>query len=174
MIPPPDAVKELLDLHPTARWGYCGTTNETGEPEFALLEIYPRHEAKNKMYEPWDGRGPVFGPAFDPETHEALWLWTFTRHDLQTKAFVPLVKRWRTPLRQRMIESAKERGKQWDATIDGLAEEMGCDMYRRAQRSNHHGEVVAKKFLTTEERAVIAGDTIRDLSDDFMPFQPGQ
>ena len=172
MHPGPDAIMALKRLHPMARLGWFGKERksevELNPGEFALLELYPKHEVPRRIYEPGRERGPVFGESWDHDRYEPLWLANFSPEDVQTLRFVPVVRRWMTPIHRRMYDSAKERGKAYQARIEDLAGTMGEKVWFDIQHSTSSGPCSPKKFTHHEEREPI------DLTNSFMPPFPAE
>jgi hypothetical protein len=171
----PDAIAALRELCPDARWAWYGKpkhgeSEELNRGQFALLQLYRRHEASGALYEQWGDKGPIFGAPFDRDRYEPLWLANFTPEDVFALRFVPVVRRWMRPLRARLVESAQQRGLDYENEIKQLAGRIGDEMWWRSQRSTDTPIVVPKKFLTKEDKAVLCGDAMRDVRNDFMPY----
>jgi hypothetical protein len=163
MHPGQDAITALRRLHPEARWGWHNEMQE-----FSLLELYPKHEVPTKIYEPWRRKGPVFGEPWDHDRYEPLWLANFPPSDLRSQRFVPVIRRWLTPLHRRMYDSALERGKKFQDKISNLAGQIGEEIWWDHQRNPHRGQVVARKHAPLQDQEP------RDLTHEFMPPFPAE
>lgn len=172
MVPNPDAVDALARLYSSARLAWMGQEREfAGQLNagvFALLDLYAKHEAKFKVYEPWGDRGPVYGKPWDKDKFVPLLLATFTVEEVQSLSFMPVVRRWMTPIHRRMYESARERGEAFDRKVSNLTGEAGEKAWHDIQHSTHSGATVAKKHATYEEREPVS------FKNAFMPRFPAE
>ena len=101
MEPGPDAIKQLERIHQTARWAWY-----RAEGCFALLELYPAHEAQGSLYEPWGRRGPVYGAPYDSDRFTPVWLANFSVEDVKNLSFTPTIRRWLTSMRDRINQQS--------------------------------------------------------------------
>lgn len=164
---------KLYDLHKQVRLGWVGEDrgpeDELNKGKFALIQLYHRRDAERTYYgDPWNDRGPIFGRSFDRLARVPIMLHLIEPEDVFSGKVVVDLKRWMTPIGKRMLESARERGKQYQTEVDNLAGEMGSRMYWDA----HHGGSAtipeAQKFLTAEDKAVLSGETIRGVENTFV------
>lgn len=164
MEPGPDAIKQLERLQPTARWGWYQQ-----EGCFSLLELYPVSQSEAVLYEPWGRRGPVFGAPFDPDKYQAVWLANFKPWEVQRGSFIPIIKRWMTSMRDRMVRSAERTAQEFENNIHECAGEQGERLYRDGQKSTESPVMVPYKFLTQQEKDSLTGDFHDDVKQGFMP-----
>ena len=176
---PKHITEALYKLHKQVRLGWIGRehgpTEELNQGSFALIQLYHTRDAANTYYgEPWNDRGPIFGRSYDRLQRLPILLHLVSPDDVFSGRVVSTLKRWMMPIGQRMLESAREKGKMYQSSIDDLAGEMGTRMYWDA----HHGGSAtipeAKKFLTPEDKAVLSGETIRGVENTYVQnFQTG-
>lgn len=162
MYPRPEATEHLERLHPTARLGWKGTS-------FALLELYPARAVDHLLYERWNDKGPVYGSPYDPLAQVPVWLADFDPEEVQSMDFLDKVKRWLTPIKKRVRDSALAKGRELESTMRDTAGEYGEKLYRDAQRSCESGVPTPKKFLTDEDKKVLSGDHGHSLEEVFLP-----
>ena len=175
MVPGPDAIEALASIHAPARWAWWGDETEDDDElnrgSFALLELYPKHEVDNQLYERWNDKGPIYGAPFDRDRFVPLLLWSFTPEEVESRRFVPVIRDWLTPMRKRMIDTAMERADNYEGRVASLSGEMGNHLHWLSQRNNSSPNTAARKFLTPAERAALAGDIEHDTWAEYNPFR---
>jgi hypothetical protein len=173
MHPPWEAVENLERLESTARLAWFPdpqkAEGELNAGAFALLQLYPRAKMDEILYEPWGDKGPVFGSTWNNDKYYPAWLANFTKEQVFSGSFILDVRRWMRPLKERVVESAQELGREKQARMRDMAEEAGDRMYHKAQKSLDRPPVLAKKFVSEEDKAILSGDAQRDYTEDFMP-----
>lgn len=173
MHPPDHRSKALEKLHPRARLGWVGMERDADDEninkgQFALLQLYPKRA--EVLYEPWNGRGPVFGSHFDPLQWQPCWLANFDPQEVFNGEFLAKVKRWMTPMSKRVKESAIEKGKALEAEVSDITGDAGERLYWAAQKATDRPNVVAKRHMGAEDKAVLSGDNPPvDFTETFVP-----
>ena len=172
---PRSICEALYRLHKHVRLGWVGEdrTGPEDEPnkgKFALLQLYTARDASRTFYgDPWSDRGPIYGRPFDRLQRVPIMLTLVEPQDVFSGKIVADLKRWMKPIGQRMLASAREKGAEYQSQLDDLAGEAGEHLYWSSQQTGAaRPPVVAQKFLTEHDKAVLAGDTIHGVKDAFV------
>ena len=172
---PTDAIEALERLHPQARLAWFPMHRQPGVDEinygeFALIELVDRSKRQQLgdrfLYEEWTA--PLFGRSYDSTRFVPVWLANFNKAEVFGGSFVVKVRRWMTNMKKRMVDSAKEKGREYESEVQDLAGELGEKMYSDAQKSTDRPPVIANKFITAEEKATLTDDSKGSLEDTFM------
>jgi hypothetical protein len=123
-----------------------------------LLELVQVRRADATFRTPWADRGPIYGSQFDRLTQVPLMVYDVTSEDVFSGRVVHLLRRWQTPITQRVQETWEKRRKEDRSAIRSIAEEAGKEMYWRAHRDVHRPQVVAQKFVTEKEKSILTGE----------------
>ena len=164
MHPPSWVVDELERISPWARLGWHGEHRA-----FAILDLYPAHLAKTTFREHWDGKGPVFGSDYDRLARVPIWIAEVSPADVFSGAVIGTVKRFATPFKKRLEQSWRQRQAERKREFKERAGAQGEHFYWAARKSPHSGNVIAKKFVPSHERAICAGDFELSIDREKMP-----
>jgi hypothetical protein len=175
MHPPQWVVDEIKRIHPQARLGWEGLERKGSEEElnkgrFALIQLYHARDAAKTFLTPWANRGPVFGKHFDSLFWTPIYVIDVAAEDVFSGRIITMLKRWMRPMRERYVESAIAKGSEYQTQCDDIIGEAADEMYSLAHRSTDGGApVVAKKFLTLEEKKILSGDFDTNVKDTWLP-----
>ena len=163
MIPPDWVCRSLESIHPRVRLGWRGReradADELNAGEFMLLELVAARKADRTFRSPWADSGPVYGSDYDRLSLVPMMVYDVSPEDVFSGRVVSLLKRWMSPIQERMDESHHARQKNWREQIHEMAEAAGDELYWKAQRGQTEGApIVAKKHITPEEKARVNGD----------------
>lgn len=164
MHPPQWVCEELERISPWARLGWHGERRA-----FAILDLYPAHLARRTFRELWDGKGPVFGSDYDRLQRVPIWIDEVSTEDVFSGAVVARVRRYATPLKQRLERSWKARQSERKREFRELAGAQGEHLYWSARKSPHSGKVLAQKFIPKRDKAICAGDFELSIDREKMP-----
>jgi hypothetical protein len=124
-------------------------------------------------------RGPIFAadgglirdwnddyiPIMVGSVHKGYQEWTGKRdletRDVFTGRFILTIRSWRESVRDRMLDSAREKGKEVNRHLDDMGREHGKRMWHDALKHTSSGPIIAKKFLPPIPEK-------RDLSNMFV------
>lgn len=171
---PSHITEALYRLHPQVRLGWIGEDRlSPDEPlnkgKFALLQLYHVRDAERTYYgDPWGDRGPVFGRPYDRLMRVPIMLHLVSAEDVFSGRIVFDVKRWMMPIRQRVEDAARERGREYQRQLDDLAGEIGSEMYWEAHNGGSATLTTPYKDLTDDDKAVLGGETIRGVENTFV------
>ena len=169
---PRHVTEALYRVHKQARLGWVG--REKGSPEelnpgsFALIQLYHARDASKTYYgDLWNDRGPISGRPYDRLQRIPILLHLVSSEDVFSGKIVEIVRRWVEPIGKRMMDSARQRGKDYQSELDNMAGEMGSRMYWDAHNGGSATIPIAKKHMTEHDKAVLRGDTIQGVENTF-------
>lgn len=176
MHPPEWICKELERLHPQLRLGWVGQERRRPDEDlnkgcFALIQLYHSRDHARTYFTPWhtvDNRGPVYGSRFDPLARFPIYLADIEPADVFSGACLPAIKRWMRPMKERYMESAKEKGKQYEAEVQDMAEGAADYMLWSANKPDSTSDrTVTNAEVTEYDKAVLRGEVKKDLTEAF-------
>lgn len=182
MHPPEWICKELERIHPHLRLGWVGYARKSGEDElnkgvFALIQLYHSRDASRTFYTLWEtveNRGPVFGSRYDPLSRTPIYVSELAPEDVFSGACIPMIRRWMRPMKQRYMESAVAKGKQYESDNQDLAEAQADYMLWHANKTDGSSDrTITNADLTKHDKAVLAGETKKDLTSTFTKVADG-
>lgn len=172
--------EEIYRVHKDARLAWFGQDREGPEEDlnkgkFALVQLYHWRDAAETFYgDPWGDRGPIFGRPYDRLQRVPIMLTLIDPEDVFSGKVVAMLKRWCTPIRERVMLAAREKGAEYQSQVNDLAEAGGDYLHWTAQKSTDRPPVVPQKDLTEDDKAVLRGDTIKGVKDAFVEkFETG-
>lgn len=175
MHPPAWVLKRLQELHPQVRLGWVGEDrkgpdDDINKGHFALIQLYHSRDASRTYFgDSWNARGPIFGKPFDPLQREPRYLMDVSKGDVCQGRVIEMLKRWMRPMRERFMESAVQKGRDYASQVSDQAGQMGSEMYWRAQQTSAtRPEPLAKKFLTKADKKKLSGESEVNLADTYM------
>lgn len=181
MHPPEWVLKKLQELHPQVRLGWIGQDREGSEDElnkghFALIQLYQVRDSERTYFgDEWSDRGPIYGKPFDRLSRVPRYLADLTSEDVFSGRAIALLQRWMRPMKDRFMESAKEKGAGYQSSIDNLAGEMGEEMYWKSKQTDAtRPEPVAKKFITEKDKKRLSGEAATGVADVFTKVPDAQ
>lgn len=175
MHPPQHIVDELQRLHKWVRLGWMGFDRTGPEDElnkgtFVLLQLYHQRDLFRSCEGLFLNRGPIFGKRYDPLQRFPIMKARIHPKDVFSGKVVHLLKYMMKPIRQRVIESALAKGKDYDRQVSELGGEMGEYMYWRANKfDSPRDRTRTKDDVTAEDKAVLRGERKKDLTTAFLP-----
>jgi len=166
MQPPQWVVDKIAEVYPKARLGFCGGTH------YALCELW-RVREESVIGRDFDGH--LYGADYDKLFFRPRHIIDVAPEHVFSGAVVDHVRTMLTSFKDRQLAKLQAAGKAEDDELQDMAEEQGHELYMQAQRSYHRPQVVAKKFLTNDDRAVLSGEAADsiDIANSYMPT-PGQ
>lgn len=175
MIPPTWICKELERLHPQLRLGWVGKPREGDELNqgfFALIQLYHSRDAERTFFTPWhtiENRGTIYGSRFDPLMRLPIYLADIEPADVFSGACLPAIKRWMRPMKERHMESAIEKGKAYEAEVQDMSEGAADYMLWSANKPDSTSDrTITNADVTEHDKAVLRGETKRDLTETFV------
>jgi hypothetical protein len=169
---------ELYRLHPQVRLGWVGQDrsgpdDELNKGKFALIQLYAVRDSERTYFgDAWNDRGPIFGKTYDRLFRIPRILELIEPEDVFSGKIVMLLKRWMTPIKNRVTDSRREKGRKYKAQLDDLAGAMGEELYWKGQHATSRPPVVANKFLSDKEKAIINGDVPSKISENTYTEMP--
>ena len=99
MVPPAWVLNKLVEIEPSIRLGWDGTT-------FVLIQIMHRREpaASDLFGTPWDNAGPVYGPHFDPVEYLAKAIKDVSVQDVMSGHIIDRARWWTRAVAERLAE----------------------------------------------------------------------
>tara|TARA_B100000809_G_C14971196_1_gene470996 strand:+ start:122 stop:667 length:546 start_codon:yes stop_codon:yes gene_type:complete len=172
MNPPNWVVNKLEEIEPSTRLGWIGEDrispdDEPNKGSFALLQLFRKRATKKLICDRWKNRGPVFGSRYDPLTHDPVWIINISKEDVFSGKAISLLRRWVTPIQERLDEVNVQAGRNYESTIQDMAHELGTELYKNAQASSDSCRYVANKHITKKEKDIISGEGKSSVSDVF-------
>tara|TARA_B100000959_G_C14657665_1_gene491072 strand:- start:115 stop:660 length:546 start_codon:yes stop_codon:yes gene_type:complete len=172
MHPPEWVVKKIESIVPSARLGWIGENRESLDDEpnkgsFAILQLLRKRATKRVVMDEWNSRGPIFGSRFDPLSQSPVWIINVSKEDVFSGKVISLLKRWITPIQERLDEVNLQRGRDYESTIQDIAHEMGSELHKKAQASSDSCRYVANKHITKKEKDIIRGKNSESVADVF-------
>lgn len=169
MEPPSDAVRRLEELHKDARLAWDGE-----QEAFALLQIYPHRAQDEILGVPWRDKGRIFGTKHDPVTECPMWIASFTVEEVFDMSFISTVRRWMTPLIDRLREADAIENERRHAEVEGIAEQAGKEAYWNAQNvDTGRPPLLAKKFFTKEDKYKTTDEHLAERKETHPLFDRG-
>lgn len=172
MHPPNWVVEKLEEIEPSTRLGWVGEDRTSPDDElnkgtFAILQLFRKRASKKMICERWKGRGPVYGSSYDLLTHDPVWIINVSKEDVFSGKVVALLKRWVTPIQERLDAVNVQRGRDYESNIQDMAHELGTELYRKAQASSDSCRYVANKHVTQKEKDIVSGKGKESVADVF-------
>jgi hypothetical protein len=172
MHPPNWIVEKIEEIVPNARLGWIGEDrtspdDELNQGSFALLQLFRKRAAKRMICDRWKSRGPIFGSRFDPTTHDPVWIINVSKEEVFSGKAIALLRRWVTPIQERLDEVNMQTGRDYESTIQDMAHELGTELYKKAQASSDSCRYVANKHITQKEKDIINGEGKESVADVF-------
>jgi len=110
-------------------------------------------------------RGPIFNAEggctrdWDPLFRKPIWVanlddYGFSTEDIMSGKFLTTVKDWLVPIKRRIVESAREQGRQLRRDSEAVAGEMTDFLWREAQKSDATSTIQAYKHCKPEMEAL--------------------
>lgn len=169
MHPPQYVQDELERIHPWARFGWT-VNHATGEEGgFYIVQLVKTRIAEYEYAPRWDGWGPIFGTDFD-RMQRVPFAMAGPFHPRETAwgDVLKALKETLTPVAERRYKTNRAKGVAYDDAVKDLAGQMGQFLYWKSQQTGAASDKTqAQKFLTDEERAVLAGERMQDLRGTF-------
>jgi hypothetical protein len=155
MRPPQHILDALHRIHPWARIGWYG---EGDKGKFSLLQLYHNRDSYCTIVQRWDNRGPVYGKPYDLLARTPMWLADFSIQDVVSGKILKHVEAWLKPMSERVRESEDRAWKDLDFRLNDLAEEGGDYVWHQSRQTGHGSDNTARKFVSKEQQAILAGD----------------
>jgi len=150
---------QVQQIHHRARIGFDPwQPGQTGEGQFYLLQLFHRKDAEKTYSGYWNYRGPIFGKDFDRLTYTPITIAKLSHLDVYQGGVITKLKEWIIPIRKRIRENRETLGNLYDREATEISGAAGEELYWRAKKSIFGPQVVAKKFLTKEDKDVLCGD----------------
>jgi hypothetical protein len=162
MRPPTHILDALYRIHPWIRLGWWGFGDKG---RFSLLQLYHNQDSYFTVVQPWNNRGPVYGKPYDILSRTPMWLADFSISDVVSGKIIKHVEAWLRPMSERVRESEDAAWKDLDFKLSDLAEEAGDHLWHEAHKTGHGSGITARKFVSKEQQAVLAGDYDRSKGD---------
>ncbi len=183
MIPPNWVIESIQKVHKHARLGWRGIAPKPGEEKelnkgfFYVLQLYHKRDAeRSALSAPWKSEyGPIFGAPFDINSRVPMMVAKIEdARRVFSGSIIDDLKFWMVPASRRARESAKEAGKKYKSAVHELAEEAAD--YMLWHNSKNWQNQSSKRWLTNddlteEDKAVLRGETLEDLTEAFMPHE---
>lgn len=164
-VPPQWVLDEIYKVHHLCRLGWAGG------PEFAIVELWRQQEAPETIAgEPFLGH--VYGKSYDHIAYVPLHIMDASVWQVFDGTVVDMVKRATSSFKDRVIAARRAEGEAIEKDLNAQAEQLGDEYYSAMHRDGApRAPVVAKKFLTEHEKAVIGGDyeAAHDYTNRFVP-----
>ena len=177
MYPPQHVLDEIQEIHPQIRVGWIGydrsgPDEELNKGDFYLIQLVPKRAMGLEFNEPWGDKGPIYGQDWNRmDRVPFMAAGPLDTEDMFSGAVCKTLRKlcsksaW-----QRRVDSAAEKGNEYDRQVTDLAGEIGEHLWWQANQTGHTGpDKVANKHLTPDEKAVLNGDSKKDLKNSFMP-----
>jgi hypothetical protein len=177
MEPPVSVLEAVQKIHKHARIGWVGKPKSSPEDlnagYWALIQLYSQRDSRHTMLEPWNERGPIYGKPFDRLSRIPIYVIDVQKDDIYDLPF--LLKRWITPIKDRVTQSEIEKGKGVEKEMSELGEAAGDYLWHL---SNKTGASVTsnnpKKCLTEKDKKVLAGETKKDFTNAYVTNVEGK
>jgi hypothetical protein len=167
-VPPQWVLDAIYATHHLCRLGWAGG------PQFAVVELWRQREAPETIAgEPFLGH--VYGRSYDAVLYVPLHIMDATVAQVFDGTVVDMVKRATSSFKERVIAARRQIGLEIEKDLQEQSAQLGDQFYHEMQRDGApRAPIVARKFLSEQEKAVIAGDyeAAHDYTDRFIP-QPG-
>jgi hypothetical protein len=177
--PPAHVLKELQQIHPWVRVGWIGEDKKGPDDElnrgsFYLIQLVKRKVAEHEYNEPWDSKGPIYGEPYDRLARiPFMAAGPIDVEDMFSGAVTKALRVMMTPVTERMVKSAQAKTNQIHDEIHDVAGEMGERIYWDAHRTDAtSNRALTKEDVTEEDKAILRGERMTDLSSAFMPNMP--
>lgn len=182
MHPPQRILDQIERLHKWARLGWKGTEDtydaqgkllkkaQPDEGTFMLLQLYHKTDVDKSISGLWPNEWPVYGSKYDKLDRIPVMVGMFSKEEVFSGECLVKLRHWMKPIRQRIIESALEKGQAYERQVQELAGEQGSFLYWKAKRKPEGGKkLVSKSDVTEEDKAVLRGERMRNLREAFLP-----
>lgn len=172
MHPPNWVVQKLHEIHSGMRLAWKGCARDSTElntGEYMLLQLFHMADLDTAFSELWNDRGPVYGLPYDFLTHVPVMVSAVTPQDVFGGAIIKALEIMLTPFQKRIYNQRLDLGNALEDRVKDMAGEEGEWLYWQAKNSSHRGPLVSKSDVTEEDKAVLRGERMLDLTDTYMP-----
>jgi hypothetical protein len=175
---PPDWITDEVErTHPDARLGWVGKDRESPDDElnlgsFALVQLLKKRAADRTICERWNDQGPLFGSTFDSLIWTPVWISNVSKEDVCSGKVIPLLKRWITPIQERLDEVNIQRGRDYESMAESISHELGTEIFKQSQKSIDKPRYVARKHMPDSVKDKLSGKEHQNLTDVFMHKAP--
>jgi hypothetical protein len=123
--------------------------------QFFLLQLYHKRDASLTMHTHWDSAGPVWGSRYDLLGRVPVIIAPIKNEDVFNGRVIGLARDMTRPLKEQILQSYTEAGKDFDRDIDDLAEDMSSRWMFKKKDPNREWQPYANKFLTKTEKDIL-------------------
>lgn len=157
-------------LHPNLRLGWCGDAfydefldEDYPEGHYVVVQLYHRRDAEGSFFAEYPSQWPLHGKPYDPLIMRPMYKFRVSPREVWGGAVLEEIKRFLRPIREEFLDYAAEHNSEEDTKWDDMIEEFGDRLYHS---KGEGAPILADKFLTQEEKDVLAGD-VEDLTKDI-------